>query len=411
MIRLTQSGAQIAWNAILCCIFIFSCGQPLTWSQVVDAESIHEFRERATGEGFKATLVELVGTKVKLRKEDDSIIEIKLTALTTEDQQWIRAAIKRREFLEKQARLIDKTAAELSQGNAKTQLAACVKLREFGVYASGKVDAVKAFIEAADNAPTKMEGLATLIVISQKDDESWKAALAPVREKTQEEVGFIYQAVPLYLTSLASFGEKSIPYLRYVAYTGKLEMTDDLVTKTVAAVAFDSLTGPKNFVRASAVAAMGKLDVSGANGSTLATQINDIILRCAAQAETKLNGQMDEGTIQAAIVAYGELTFAHTNMASFLTRHKQKYSLLVQVATKRIDTITKQRTELAKLAQAAKFRTFSDANGQNQIVAEFIRLEGETVRLRDASSQIIVLDLSSFSPDDQAWIKEKAGVK
>jgi hypothetical protein len=355
--------------------------------------------------------LKLAGGTVVLRMEDNSEIEMKLSALAAQDQQWILSAVKQREFLAKQSRLMQQTVNVLKQGKAKPQLDACIRLREFGVLAAQYTDAVQGFINSAENDQARMQGLATLIVIRPKDDQQWTASLEYVLDKSPEQLSLFYQAAPLYFSALASFGDKSVPYLRYAAYTGKIETTNDLITKTKSVVALNTVSYVANQVRASAVSALGLIDVSGPSGQALLTQIHEILYRCGTSAEKKLNGAADETTIQACMIAYGNLGYPNANLTGFLARHKKNYPNLESTAQAKITAKTKERTELAKLARAAKLRTFVAATGKEQIVAEFISLEGENVRLRDAKNQTLVFDLSKFSADDQAWIKAKAGVK
>jgi len=61
-------------------------------------------------------------------------------------------------------------------------------------------------------------------------------------------------------------------------------------------------------------------------------------------------------------------------------------------------------------AEEAASRTWSDASGRHQFEGTFVELDEGRVHILGSDGRKVVLPITRLSPDDQAWVRSKAGV-
>ncbi len=296
----------------------------------------HEFKNSQGELLANGVFKKLLNGRVYVQKLDvNDEVEIQMTDLSAEDQEFVRMTIdsnKKRANAEKVIRdslyLIDiSRPVEIVKG--------CDKLKSLGKYGSPAAANVINLATACQDGKAKNDLFLTFVEISEISEGSIRSIFNTLASPDFREVLARVERNPgPFFNAYAKMDEAGLEYLQFVAYRAKLLAPDN---PPVAPTEPDILeVNDKDAFarRAAAISAMA--NISG--HSTLT-----VVLKTLEVSEKPVLGVIDEETIKACLKALGDLGLMEEDVELALSRNVEKYP----------DSVARAREKIAK-AQSKK---------------------------------------------------------
>lgn len=272
------------------------------------------------------TFKKVSGGRAVIDEGNGEEIKILISGLCKEDQQWVKKMSKAQRDRESARKKFKKIMEDSLNSQTDSKVASGLNsVRKLGKSASFATGIVERYMQKSYDDKIRYRAFLAYIATKYASETGMRKVFEMVISDHADAMDQVARSPGDFMTSIATFEELGLPYLKSAAFSGVLVPEDsDPIPPSEAST---DLNRDQNRVRAAAVAALSTLP----GEDTLQVVIE--VLEAADQPD---DGEPDAATIKACLKALGDMEIAHDDVEQKLDDYEKDYSRQVESARKKI---------------------------------------------------------------------------
>ncbi|MGY8750390.1 MAG: hypothetical protein ACKVHR_20310 [Pirellulales bacterium] len=323
--------------------------------------------------------------------------------LSKPDQAYCRDLLKQLGAIEQSRKSAKKIEKQLLSSKTKSQIRACIQLRELGIAASEQVPLLHDMAFNSIDPQLAYEALISFACLCETSNQNLEFVL----DHGATLNGRLYSQVSSnprdFLIAVSRWKEDSIPFLKQVAFTGEIVWDSNEENRQKTPVGLSTTNGRKNLNRQHACEGLGNVVRS--------QKSKQVLQAVLVKANTKINNRNDEGTLKAIIYALGNQGQSSVEVLGSFKPFETKFPQVVKSAKANLAYQSKISRETFLLVHGSKMRHFRDKRNEVFFWGRLLSTENGNVMFYDREVKRVAIPIAQFSKADQEFIFSKFPLK
>jgi len=374
-----------------------------SFAQTVSFDTMRTFSHRKSSSEITGELVKLE-KKIATVKTKDRLLEIPVSELSNADQAWLKEAKKWFTQLDRINKEIDGLVKKAESEKPQTRIKACEKIASYGTLGARAIKPLRQLLAKAEEPVDRYLYLLTIAGVLEPTESNLKRTLSLVRlegDQLHPLADYVASNPGPFLRTVSRYGEPAIPYLTHVGLRVNVTYIEADLKQVGfgSSVALETTVGPKNQLRAQAAEALGMIE-----SRLIAAPLVTIYIR----AQTKVNGNEDDETVKAALLAFGGAVVRTPPINNALAKYKKKYPKITTMANNRLKAASERAKAVAEARRLEGTRLLTNRRNGTQVQARFVGLKNGIVEVQDVDRKNLTIKLTDLSREDQQWVEKQA---
>ena len=323
--------------------------------------------------------------------------------LSKSDQAYCRDLLKQLAAIEQSRKSAKKIEKQLLSSKTKSQIRACIQLRELGIAASEQVPLLNDIAFNSIDPQLAYEALISFACLCETSNQNLEFVL----EYGATLNGRLYSQVSSnprdFLITVSRWKEDSIPFLKQVAFTGEIVWNSNEEKRQQTPVILLTTNAQKNFNRQHACEGLGNVVRS--------QESKQVLKAVLVKANTTINNHNDEGTLKAIIYALGNQGQSPKEVLGLFTPFETKFPQVVKSAKANLAYQSKIARRTYLLGHGSTMRHFRDKQNKVFLWGKALSIANGNVLLLDRETKKVAIPIEQFSKSDQEFILSKFPLK